>query len=66
LIETEHGTQCVLVVDAIIDQRQVVIKSLETNYQHVSGIAAATILGNGRIALIIDPDQVMLSLPKAA
>jgi CheW-like domain len=37
-----------LLVDAILGQRQVVIKSLESNYQHVQGIAAATILGDGR------------------
>ena len=44
-------------VDAIIDQRQVVIKSLEANYRHVPGIAAATILGDGRVALILDIDS---------
>jgi two-component system chemotaxis sensor kinase CheA len=44
-------------VDKIHDQRQVVIKGLETNYGHVPGVAAATILGDGKIALIIDPDE---------
>ena len=46
-------------VDAIQDQRQVVIKSLEANYGHVPGIAAATILVDGRIALILDADQIV-------
>jgi two-component system, chemotaxis family, sensor kinase CheA len=46
-------------VDTIQDQRQVVIKSLEANYGHVPGIAAATILGDGRIALIVDVDGVV-------
>ena len=48
-----------LVVDAIQDQRQVVIKGLEENYGEISGIAAATILGDGRIALILDPDVIV-------
>lgn len=56
VVETEVSTRCALVVDSIVDQRQVVIKSLETNYQNVTGIAAATILGDGRVALIIDID----------
>ena len=43
-------------VDAIQGQRQVVIKSLEANYRQVPGIAAATILGDGRVALILDVD----------
>jgi two-component system chemotaxis sensor kinase CheA len=59
LVETEGGNRCSLLVDAIQDQRQVVIKSLEANYGHVQGIAAATILGDGRIALIVDVDSVV-------
>ena len=50
-----------LLVDAIQGQRQVVIKSLEANYRHVPGIAAATILGDGRVALILDVDAVVAS-----
>ncbi|SFE08739.1 chemotaxis protein CheA [Roseivivax sediminis] len=57
LIETEQGERWALAVDRIIDQRQVVIKSLEGNYGHVPGVAAATILGDGKIALIIDPEE---------
>ena len=59
LIETEGGVRSALMVDAIQDQRQVVIKSLEANYGHVDGIAAATILGDGRIALILDTDAIV-------
>ncbi len=62
LIAADQGPRYALVVDAIQDQRQVVIKSLETNYQQISGVAAATILGDGRIALIIDADTVMRDL----
>ena len=59
LIEGEGGTRAALLVDAIQGQRQVVIKSLETNYRRVPGIAAATILGDGRVALIVDVDAVV-------
>ena len=52
-------------VDAILGQRQVVIKSLEANYRSVDGIAAATILGDGRVALILDVDAHRLALPHA-
>jgi two-component system chemotaxis sensor kinase CheA len=59
LIEGEGGTRAVLLVDAIQGQRQVVIKSLEANYRRVQGIAAATILGDGRVALILDIDALV-------
>ncbi len=61
LVETEGGGRSALLVDAIQGQRQVVIKSLEANYRHVPGIAAATILGDGRVALILDVDVVVAS-----
>ncbi|QKV19610.1 chemotaxis protein CheA [Oricola thermophila] len=47
------------IVDSIEGQQQVVIKSLETNYKRVPSIAAATILGNGQIALILDCDHIV-------
>ncbi|RTL89768.1 MAG: chemotaxis protein CheA [Hyphomicrobiales bacterium] len=59
LVESESGEKCALLVDAIQGQRQVVIKSLEANYGKVPGIAAATILGDGRVALIVDVDAVL-------
>lgn len=59
VVQLDNGRRGALVVDRIHDQRQVVIKSLERNYGQVRGIAAATILGDGRIALIIDPDEVI-------
>ncbi len=58
LIETDTEKSCALIVDALQDQRQVVIKSLETNYCQIDGISAATILGDGRIALIVDPEAI--------
>jgi two-component system chemotaxis sensor kinase CheA len=59
LVESEGGAHSALLVDAIQGQRQVVIKSLEENYGRVPGIAAATILGDGRVALILDVDGVV-------
>jgi two-component system chemotaxis sensor kinase CheA len=59
LVESDGGAHSALLVDAIQGQRQVVIKSLEANYGRVPGIAAATILGDGRVALILDVDAVV-------
>ena len=49
-----------LVVDELQAQQQVVIKSLETNYQSVDGISGATILGDGTVSLILDIAGVVL------
>lgn len=48
------GSKVGLLVDDLLSQQQVVIKSLETNYKQVKGISGATILGDGSVALIID------------
>ena len=61
LISQEDGARAALIVDGIDDQRQVVIKGLEGSYGHVPGIAAATILGDGQVALILDPTDLMAS-----
>ena len=58
LVEGENASQCALIVDAVHDQRQVVIKGLDSNYGTVSGVSAATVLGDGQIALILDPDAI--------
>ncbi|MBC7736905.1 MAG: chemotaxis protein CheA [Candidatus Saccharibacteria bacterium] len=58
LVESETLGECALVVDAVQDQRQVVIKSLESNFGTVPGVSAATVLGDGRIALILDPEAI--------
>ncbi len=59
LVETETGARVALVADEIQGQRQVVIKSLESNYGPVVGISAATIMGDGRVALIVDIDAII-------
>jgi len=66
LVEGEGGSRSALLVEEIQGQRQVVIKSLEQNYQRVEGIAAATILGDGRVALILDTDAVIAGLYEGA
>ena len=53
IVEAEGG-RCALLVDDLLGQQQVVVKNLETNYRRVPGISGATILGDGRVALIID------------
>lgn len=58
VVETESYGQIAIQVDAIQDQRQVVIKSLETNFRPITGIGGATILGDGRIALIVDVEAL--------
>ena len=59
LVEGDGGRRAALIVDAIQGQQQVVIKSLEANYRPVAGVAAATIMGNGRVALILDVDAII-------
>lgn len=56
LCEAEGDVKVALVVDDIIGQQQVVIKSLEENFQTVEGIAGGTICsgGDGNVALIVD------------
>ncbi len=53
VIEAE-GSRIALLVDRLIGQHQVVVKNLEANYRKVQGIAGATILGDGKVALILD------------
>lgn len=50
------GRRIALEVDELLGQQQVVIKNLETNYRKVAGVSGATILGDGRVALIVDAD----------
>ncbi len=54
LCEAEGTNKLALIVDAIIGQQQVVIKSLEENFERIEGIAGGTILGDGSVGLIVD------------
>jgi two-component system, chemotaxis family, sensor kinase CheA len=53
IMQTE-GRRFAMLIDELVGQQQVVVKNLETNYRKVHGISAATILGDGSVALIVD------------
>ena len=59
LVELE-GERAAILVDALLDEQQVVVKSIETNYRKVEGSSGATILGDGRVALILDVTELFL------
>ena len=69
VVESE-GTKAALLIDALVGQQQVVIKSLEANYRRVPGVSGATILGDGHVAMILDVaslvDMGRKALPEAA
>ena len=54
------GGKAGLLVDDLLSQQQVVIKSLETNYKRVPGFSGATILGDGTISLILDMSGLLV------
>ncbi|PPQ29301.1 hypothetical protein CCS01_22045 [Rhodopila globiformis] len=54
IVESERSSRFGIVVDELLGQQQIVVKSLEANYGPVDGTGGATILGNGRVALILD------------
>ncbi len=62
VIVENAGLKVALLVDKLIGQSQVVVKSLETNYRKVEGIAGATIMGDGRVALIMDVPALIQSM----
>ena len=70
IILEADGVKAALFVDAMVGQHQVVIKSLESNYRKVSGVSGATIMGDGRVALILDVSMLVSmarhALPAAA
>jgi two-component system chemotaxis sensor kinase CheA len=53
VVEAESG-RVALLVDELLGQQQVVVKNLETNYRKVTDVSGATIMGDGRVALILD------------
>ncbi|MCC6406603.1 MAG: chemotaxis protein CheW [Planctomycetes bacterium] len=54
MIVENEGRLAALMVDELLGQQQVVVKNLETNFRRADGISGATILGDGRVALIVD------------
>lgn len=65
VIVQSAGSRYALLVDQLIGQHQVVVKNLEQNYRKIPGISAATILGDGSVALILDV-AVLTTLAKSA
>jgi two-component system chemotaxis sensor kinase CheA len=60
MIVEADGKRVGLFVDELLSQQQVVIKSLETNFRQVTALAGATMLGDGRVALILDIPGVIV------
>jgi len=54
VVVEEDGNRVALLVDELLGQHQVVVKNLESNYRKVPNVSGATILGDGRVALILD------------
>jgi two-component system chemotaxis sensor kinase CheA len=58
VVEAE-GSRVALLVDELLGQQQVVVKNLETNYRKVPNVSGATILGDGKVALILDTSSLV-------
>jgi two-component system chemotaxis sensor kinase CheA len=54
VVAEAEGSRVALLVDELLGQQQVVVKNLEANYRKVDDISGATIMGDGRVALILD------------
>jgi two-component system chemotaxis sensor kinase CheA len=59
VIVEADGTNAALVVDELVGQQQVVVKSLEANFRKVPGLAGATVMGDGSVALILDASHLV-------
>jgi two-component system chemotaxis sensor kinase CheA len=58
VVEAE-GARVALLVDELLGQQQVVVKNLEANYRKVQDVSGATIMGDGRVALILDTGSLV-------
>lgn len=65
IVESDGDQRIGIVVDELVGQQQVVVKSLEVNYDAVDGVSGATILGTGRVALILDLARLVGPPPTA-
>ncbi|HTH77403.1 MAG TPA: chemotaxis protein CheA [Ramlibacter sp.] len=59
VIVEADGRQAALVVDEVVGQQQVVVKSLEANFRKVPGLSGATVMGDGSVALILDVAHIV-------
>ena len=65
IVESEGG-KAALLVDDLLGQQQVVVKSLDTNFRRMPGVSSATIMGDGRVALILDLAHIVQFAGKGA
>lgn len=61
VIVEADGAHAALIVDELVGQQQVVVKSLEANFRKVPGISGATVMGDGSVALILDVSHIVRS-----
>ena len=66
VIVEADGAKAALLVDELIGQQQVVVKSLEANFRRIPGIAGATIMGDGKVALILDMAHLVSQAGRSA
>jgi two-component system, chemotaxis family, sensor kinase CheA len=68
VVVESDGQKLALEVDELLGQQQVVVKNLENNYRRIEGVSGATIMGDGRVALIVDVGGLVraLRVPLAA
>lgn len=68
VVVESDGQKLALEVDELLGQQQVVVKNIENNYRRIDGVSGATIMGDGRVALIVDVGGLVRSrrLPQAA
>jgi len=66
VVVSDAGREVGLAVDRVIGEEDVVIKSIADNYENIRGIAGASVLGDGRVALILDVPALIAALSKKA
>jgi two-component system chemotaxis sensor kinase CheA len=59
VIVEADGRQAALVLDEVLGQQQVVVKSIEANFRKVPGLSGATVMGDGSVALILDVAHIV-------
>ena len=58
IVESE-GSHVALLVDELVGQQQVVVKSLEANFRRVPGLSGATVMSDGRVSFILDVNHIV-------
>ena len=66
VIVESDGNYAALIVDELVGQQQVVVKSLEANFRKVPGLSGATVMGDGSVAFILDVNHLVRASGRAA